>query len=169
MSQKASLIKIYEYALNQEYTGKTFFETFLQKLSVGSAVEAFKKLVQEEERHIQFINAILNKLREGKEFNFDEVKEFVMEPSNFFAERAKSQFLDESIYSSMVPDITVFNTAWLIEKDLSEFYRKMAEKVSGEARKSLQLLAEWEKSHEEFFRGYRDKLQEIYERLPWGG
>ena len=27
---------------------------------------------------------------------------------------------------SMVPDVTVFNTAWLIEKDISEFYARMA-------------------------------------------
>jgi rubrerythrin len=66
MAQQESLVKVYEFALNQEYTGKTFFETSLKHLSVGAAVEAFKKLIEEEEKHIQFINSILQKLKRGK-------------------------------------------------------------------------------------------------------
>ncbi|NIS60899.1 MAG: hypothetical protein GTO13_09420 [Proteobacteria bacterium] len=69
----------------------------------------------------------------------------------------------------MVPDVAVFNTAWLIEKDLSEFYEKMANNAEGQAREALMMLSEWEKVHEEFFREYRDKLSEIYSKMPWGG
>ncbi len=36
----------------------------------------------------------------------------------------------------MVPEVTIFNTAWLIEKDLSEFYEKMARQTTGKAKKS---------------------------------
>lgn len=169
MAQNQQLVKVYEYALNQEYTGKNFFETSLTRLSVGAAVEAFKKLVEEEEKHIKFISSILDKLRRGEEFRADEILDLTLQPSDFFTRRANSQFLSDSVLSSMVPDITVFNTAWLIEKDISEFYGRMAEKASGEVRRSLLLLSEWEKSHEEFFRAYRDKLQEIYANLPWGG
>jgi hypothetical protein len=69
----------------------------------------------------------------------------------------------------MVPDVTVFNTAWLIEKDLSEFYEKMANQVEGKAQEALRMLSEWEKGHERFFRKYRDKLTEVYSKMPWGG
>jgi VIT1/CCC1 family predicted Fe2+/Mn2+ transporter len=45
----------------------------------------------------------------------------------------------------------------------------MADKASGEVRRAFSMLSAWEKTHEEFFRAYRDKLQEIYANLPWGG
>jgi len=69
----------------------------------------------------------------------------------------------------MVPDITVFSFAWLIEKDLSEFYEKMANQTEGKVKEALAMLAAWERGHERFFREYRDKLTEIYGQLPWGG
>ncbi|MCX7823812.1 MAG: hypothetical protein N2260_10290 [Syntrophobacterales bacterium] len=167
--QNEQLIKVYEYALYQEYTGKNFFETSLKHLSVGAAVEAFKKLIEEEEKHIKFISSIIERLKAGEVLKTDELLDLALQPNDFFSRRAESQFLSESIFSSMVPDITVFNTAWLIEKDISEFYANMAEKASGEVRRAFSLLSEWEKTHEEFFRAYRNKLQEIYANLPWGG
>lgn len=69
----------------------------------------------------------------------------------------------------MIPDVTVFNTAWLIEKDLSEFYADMADNTGGKAREALKMLSSWEKEHEKFFREYRDKLSETYSKMPWGG
>ena len=66
----------------------------------------------------------------------------------------------------MVPEVTIFNTAWLIEKDLSEFYGKMAGQTTGKARKALTFLSRWEKKHEKFFREYRDKFSEIIQKYP---
>jgi hypothetical protein len=31
------------------------------------------------------------------------------------------------------------------------------------------MLADWEKTHERFFREFRDKLSESYAAMPWGG
>ena len=69
----------------------------------------------------------------------------------------------------MVPDVTVFSMAWLIEKDLSEFYEKMAGRTKGRAKEALSMLAGWERAHERFFREYREKLTKIYDTMPWGG
>jgi rubrerythrin len=69
----------------------------------------------------------------------------------------------------MVPDITVFSVAWLIEKDLTEFYERMANQTEGKPREALLMLAHWERGHERFFREYRDKLTEIYSKMPWAG
>ena len=92
-----------------------------------------------------------------------------METTDYFDERAKSEFLQQCLEGSMVPDVTVFNTAWLIEKDLSEFYEKMANQTEGKAKEALKMLSDWEKGHERFFREYRDKLTEVYSKMPWGG
>ena len=77
--------------------------------------------------------------------------------------------MEQCVQESMVPDVTVFNTAWLIEKDLSEYYARMAEKTEGKAREALEMLSEWEQQHELFFREFRDKLSQAYAQMPWGG
>ena len=169
MVTNQDLIKIFEYALNQERTGKSFFEVSLQRMANGAAVNAFKRLIQEEEKHIVFISKILENLHNKQSFTTAGLGVEAMEPTNYFDERAKSEFLQECVEGSMVPDVTVFNTAWLIEKDLSEYYEKMAAQTEGEARNALGMLSNWEKGHEKFFREYRDKLSEVYSHMPWGG
>ena len=164
-----NVIKIFEYALNQEQTGVSFFRQSLERMGVGAAVTAFKRLIKEEEGHIAFISGILKKLRAGDQIDLQEVKNLALEPTNYFDQRARSEFLDQCIEGSMIPDVTVFNTAWLIEKDLSEFYANMAEKVDGEAKDALKMLAQWEKEHEKFFKDFRDRLSETYANMPWGG
>jgi rubrerythrin len=153
MSGNENLIRIFEYALNQEETGKSFFEHSLSRMGVGAAISAFKRIIEEEQRHILFINQILKDLKKGDEIKPAEMKTEVLEPTDYFSAREKSEFLEQCIQGSMVPDVTVFNTAWLIEKD-------------GEA---LRMLSNWEKEHEKFFREYRDKLSETYAKMPWGG
>lgn len=169
MSVNENLIKIFEYALNQEETGKSFFQHSLQRMGIGAAVSAFKRLIEEEEKHIIFIKNILEDLKKGDEIELSRHKDTPLEPTDYFDERAKSEFLQQCIEGSMVPDVTVFNTAWLIEKDLSEFYEKMANNTEGKAREALMMLSGWEKEHERFFREYRDKLSEAYSKMPWGG
>lgn len=169
MSSHRNLIRIFEYALNQEETGKSFFQHSLKRLGMGAAVSAFKRLIEEEEKHIAFIRKILEDLKRGDEIEIPDDKGMIMESTNYFDERARSEFLQQCLEESMVPDVTVFNTAWLIEKDLSEFYERMANTTGGKAREAFMKLSDWERGHERFFREYRDKLSEIYSKMPWGG
>ncbi len=169
MAKDKNLIRVFEYALNQEKTGKSFFETSLQRMGVGAAVTAFKRIIEEEDRHIFFINAILEDLNKEKEIDLSDLGDLVLDPTNYFDDRTRSEFLERCVYESMIPDVTVFNTAWLIEKDLSDFYERMAENAKGTPREALNMLAGWERGHEKFFREYRDKLTEIYSKMPWGG
>ena len=169
MSTHKNLIKVFEYALNQEETGKGFFQHSLERMGIGAAISAFKRLIEEEEKHIIFIREILDDLKRGDEIELPNDKGTIMQPTNYFDERARSEFLQQCIEGSMVPDVTAFNTAWLIEKDLSEFYERMANTTEGKAREALMMLSEWERGHERFFREYRDKLSDIYSKMPWGG
>ena len=169
MSTHENLIKIFEYALNQEETGKSFFQHSLERMGMGAAVSAFKRLIEEEEKHILFIGKILDDLKEKREIELPSQKNMVLERTNYFDRRARSEFLEQCIEGSMVPNVPVFNTAWLIEKDLSEFYEKMANNTEGKAKEALMMLSGWEKGHERFFREYRNKLSEFYSNMPWGG
>lgn len=169
MPTNQNLIKIFEYALNQEETGKNFFQTSLQRMGWGAAVGAFTQLIEEEEQHIRFIKKILEDLKLGSSDQLQIKKEFAPRTTSFFDEQARSEFLQHWLYESMVPDVTVFSMAWLIEKDLSEFYEKMADQTKGKAREALTMLAQWERGHERFFKEYRDKLTEVYSKMPWAG
>ena len=169
MAVQGNLLKIFEYALNQELTGKNFFETSLHRMGVGAAISAFKTLIQEEEKHISFITQILSTLRKGGAIELTTFEEMAFEPIDYFDARARSEFLQQCLEGSMVPEVTIFNTAWLIEKDLSEFYEKMSKQSEGEARKALKILSDWEKRHETFFHEYRDRFAEAYAKMPWGG
>ena len=169
MTSNTNLIRVFEYALNQEETGKSFFQNSLGRMGIGAAVSAFKRLIEEEEKHIEFIQGILKDLKEKSKIDLSIIKGIVLEPTDYFDKRSKSEFLHQCIEGSMVPDVTVFNTAWLIEKDLSEFYEKMASQTENAARDAFMMLAKWEKAHETFFKEYRDKLSDVYAKMPWGG
>ncbi len=169
MASDQRLIKIFQYALNQEKTGVSFFRASLERMGMGAAVTAFQKIIHEEERHIDFITRILEDLDQGKDIHLAGTADVGLEPTDYFDERARTEFLQQCVEGSMVPDVTVFNTAWLIEKDLSEFYSAVAEKTEGQAQEALSMLSRWEKEHERFFREYRDKLSDVYAHMPWGG
>ena len=169
MVNDAKLEKIFEYALNQEKTGMSFFQNSIERMGVGAAVTALKRLVEEERKHIAFVQSIINDLKQGNEIDLSMAQDPGLIPTDYFDQRARSEFPEQCVQGSMVPDVTIFNTAWLIEKDLSEFYASMAEKTGGPASEALTMLSKWEKEHERFFREYRDKLSEVYAQMPWGG
>lgn len=169
MTDNQNLIRIFEYALNQEQTGKSFFETSLKRMECGASASAFQQLIHEEENHIRFISEILDGLKHEKPDPMEVIKEQGFNETNYFDERAKSESLETRLYESMVPDATVFSVAWLIEKDISEFYDRMAHQTEGQAKEAFKMLADWEKGHERFFREYRDKLMNIYSKMSWGG
>ena len=169
MDRNEPLIKIFEYALEQEYTGKSFFENSLQRMGIGAAVTAFKSLIREEEKHIRLITRILNGLRKKGEMEWPDGKGLFLQPTHYFSKRSKSEFLEQCLEGSMVPEVTIFNTAWLIEKDLSEFYERMARQTTGKAKRALAFLSKWEKEHEKFFREYRNRFSESYSKMAWGG
>jgi hypothetical protein len=41
--------------------------------------------------------------------------------------------------------------------------------VEGKAKRSLEMLALWEKGHENLFKNLHDRAFEEYAQMPWGG
>lgn len=160
--------RIYEYALEREREGKRFFEVNAGRLSHAAAVGAFKRLAAEEQKHIEFIQGLLEALDSGGEAGESLSKE-VDRSLAFFAERTASENLEQTVSEAMVPDLPILRTAYLIERDFAEFYELAASKVSGEGREILLKLAHWEHSHENLFKQMHDKAFEDYANMPWGG
>ena len=54
------VLKIYEYALQREREGKSFFQRHAQRFGHAAAVDAFEKLAEEEQKHIEFIQSLID-------------------------------------------------------------------------------------------------------------
>jgi rubrerythrin len=159
--------KIYIYALQREFEGKRFFEQNAERLSHATAVQAFKTLAAEEQKHIEFIENQLTALEQGTIPDLDFGTE--MEKAGFFSERATAEMLDQTVAEAMVPDLPVLRLAYLIERDFAEFYEQAAQRMEGEPCQVLTMLAHWEHGHERLFKYLHDQAFEQYIQMPWGG
>jgi len=159
--------KIYEYALQREHEGKRFFEQNAERLSHAVAAGTFRALAAEEQKHIEFIQSLLNAIEKGQPPSSDLGAE--MEKEGFFSKRANSEFLDQTVLEAMVPDLPVLRTAYLIERDFAEFYANAAAQAEGATKQVLEMLSRWERGHEALFKMMHDKAFEQYSQMPWGG
>jgi rubrerythrin len=159
--------KIYEYALQREREGKNFFESNAERMSHAAAVGIFRRLANEEQKHIEFIESLLEALDSDHKADSNFAAE--LEKADLFLQRAKSEMLDQTVMESMVPDLPILRMAYLIERDFSEFYEMAASKTGGDAKEALTMLAKWERGHEELFRELHDEIFKEYAEMPWGG
>jgi rubrerythrin len=158
--------RIYEYALQREHEGKSFFQSNAERMSHAAAAGIFRQLAAEEQKHIEFIETLLKRLEGG-----DSGQEPGVEWSQVdrFAKRAESEMLDQTVIESMIPDVAILRMAYLIERDFAEFYDMAAERAEGEAKTALAALARWEHGHERLFRDLHDRVFQEYAEMPWGG
>jgi rubrerythrin len=159
--------KIYAYALQREHEGKRFFEENAERLSHAAAASAFKHLADEEQKHIEFIQGLIDALDSEGATGIDLGAE--LEKEGFFSSRADSEMIEQTVAEAMVPDLPVLRMAYLIERDFAEFYEMAASKAEGEAKEALEMLARWERGHEKLFRQIHDRAFEEYAQMPWGG
>ncbi len=159
--------KIYEYALSREYEGKRFFEENAGRLTQAAAVNAFRQLAGEEQKHIDFIQAQISSLSEGLAGDID--YGIRLEQAGFFSQRAQSEVIDQSVAEAMVPDLPVLRMAYLIERDFAEFYESAAAQAADDARQVLSMLSMWERRHERLFRDFFNRAFDEYSKMPWGG
>ncbi len=160
------LLKIYQYALQREREGREFFASNAKKVSHAAAVGIFDKLAAEEEKHIAFVQKLIDSLDNPAQ---KEATAAEMAQASFFTQRADSEAIDQTIIESMIPDVTVLRMAYLIERDFAEFYEMAAQKAEGEAKQTLTMLAQWERGHEKLFKGIHDRVYQEYMEMPWGG
>jgi rubrerythrin len=162
------VIKIYEYALQREREGRDFFRNNSRRFGHAAVADAFEKLAREEEKHIQFIQGLIDAQQAAGVSSLETGQR--MEREGFFSERAQAELLDQSIIEAMVPDLAVLRTAYLIERDFAEFYETSASRVDDPlAGQALHMLARWEHRHEELFKAMHDRAFEEYAQMPWGG
>jgi rubrerythrin len=161
-----NLHKIYGYALSREREGKEFFQSNAGRMSHAAAAAIFRRLADEEDKHIRFIEGLLQAL-DGTPTEQDTAS--ALGQVDLFSQRAQAEVLDQTVIESMVPDVAILRTAYLIERDFAEFYELAAEKAEGESRAALSALARWERGHERLFKDLHDRVFQEYAEMPWGG
>jgi rubrerythrin len=160
--------KVYEYALQREHEGKDFFARNAARFGHAAVVSAFQKMTDEEQKHIEFIQALIHGLDAGSGSGMAVGAQ--LDAEGLFSQRAESEMLDQTVVESMVPDLSVLRMAYLIERDFAEFYEMAAGRVAEDtAREALEMLARWERGHEELFKKMHDRAFEEYAGMPWGG
>jgi rubrerythrin len=160
--------KIYEYALQREHEGKSFFQGNADRMHHAAAAGIFRRLAEEEQKHIEFIEGLLSSLEgETEEDHLAELD--TIEEDDRFSRRADLEMLDQTVIESMIPDVAVLRTAYLIERDFAEFYESSAASAEGEAQAALTALARWERGHERLFKELHDRVFQEYAGMPWGG
>jgi rubrerythrin len=158
--------RVYEYALQREYEGRDFFLSNAERMSHAAATGIFRRLAEEEQKHIQYIEAMLASVNaaEAPAAPGDDLL-----TEDRFSSRAESEMLDQTAIESMIPDVTILRMAYLIERDFAEFYEMAAGRADGAAQQALATLARWERSHERLFKELHDRVFEEYAQMPWGG
>jgi rubrerythrin len=161
-----NLRRIYEYALQREHEGKDFFQSNSERMSHAAAAGIFRRLANEEQKHIEFIERLIQSLDGGEP---ETGPTEPMAEADRFARRAESEMLDQTVIESMIPDVAILRMAYLIERDFAEFYEMSAAKAEGDAQKALTTLARWERGHERLFKDLHDRVFQEYAEMPWGG
>lgn len=159
--------KILGYALEREREGYEFFSSHAKKAGHAAVVGVFERLAREELGHIRYIECLLA----GQGGGSAPAGEPIAGAGNdsFFSARAASEMIEQTTAEAMVPDLPALRMAFLIERDLAEFYAGLAPKAEGEARRALEMLAGWEREHETLFKTLHDRVFAEYSGMPWGG
>ena len=179
------VLKIYKYALEREHEGMNFFRQHAGRFAHATAVEVFERLADEEQKHIDFIQGLIDALDEGgggldagapprtgawSVRGGTQGESRTCREEEFFSQRAQSEMLDQTVIESMVPDLAVLRMAYLIERDFAEFYEMAANRVEdSDAQAALHMLARWERGHEQLFARMHDEAFAVYAGMPWGG
>ncbi|MBN1944419.1 MAG: ferritin family protein [Bradymonadales bacterium] len=159
--------KILSYALDREREGFAFFSEHAKKAQHAAVVGVFQRLAEEEMSHIVYIERLMAKLAGTAVPELDAT--LGKHDSSFFSDRAASEMIEQTTAEAMVPDLPALRMAFLIERDLAEFYANLAPQAEGEARTMLERLAAWESEHERLFRTLHDRVFAEYSGMPWGG
>lgn len=160
--------KVFEYALDREREGVAFFSRHAARARHAAVAGMFAKLADEEKAHVQYIERLIADLT-GTPAPANESL-LIDEDRSFFDDRAASEMIEQTTVEAMVPDLPVLRMAFLIERDLAEFYSGQAARMAdGAERDVLERLAGWEREHERLFKSLHDRIFAEYAGMPWGG
>ncbi len=149
-------LNVIKQAILNELEGYEFYKMAAKQAGTGGSANAFLELANEEKKHIDYLEALFLKVKDGLE---DE-KAMAFSEGPPSPDIYKWDKLDKDLTSLAM---SVFSIGMQMEKDSIEFYKKAKESSTIEEAKTLyDLLIKWEKVH-------LDQFSEQYEmyREDW--
>ena len=138
-------LNVIKQAIMNEVEGYEFYRMAAKQAGSGGSKDAFLELANEEKKHVEYLEALFNKVKDGVE---DELALAVVEapPSPGIYKWDK---LDKELTSLAM---SVFSIGIQMEKDSVDFYTKAKENTKlDEARELYDVLIKWERVHLEQF------------------
>lgn len=162
MEKQNRLLEIVKNAIRVENDGYQFYRLAEEKTTDPKGKEVFSSLAKDETNHMQILKSLYQRVKEEKEFKFDEVRDMkhILETTSespVFSEEFKER-LKQSQF-----EMSALSIGILLEKDAIEFYKKSAQEAEEQDIKMLfNYLAEWEGEHLRALVNQQKLLQEDY-------
>jgi len=140
-----SLKQAIAVAMKAEIEGRELYRVVAEKTDDGKAREVFTYLSEEENRHFEYLKKMHDSLGEGKRLDIPVLKKIVSfddAESPIFSREFRSRIKEKHF------EMSALSIALRMERDSSEYYKKMAQESSDEQLRSFfTKLAEWENEH----------------------
>lgn len=144
-------LNIISQAILNEVEGYEFYKMAANQAGTGESKEAFLELANEELKHIEYLKALFDKIKDGESDNI----KLALESTPPSPEIYKWENIDNE-YNSLA--MSVFGIGIQMEKDSIEFYEDAKKKTKyDEAKQLFDILIQWEKVH-------LDQFVEQYEK-----
>ncbi|MDR7857251.1 ferritin family protein [Tissierella sp.] len=134
-------LDIISQAIINEIEGYEFYKMASNQIGTADSKEAFLELANEELKHIEYLKALFNKIKDNNE---DDIR-LALETSPPSPNIYKWNKVDKE-YTSLA--MSVFGIGIQMEKASIEFYEDAKSKTNfDEGRKLFDLLIKWERVH----------------------
>lgn len=142
-------LEIIGQAITNEIEGYEFYKMAANQAGTGESKEAFLELANEELKHVEYLKALFNKIKNHKE---DDIK-LALDSTPPSPDIYKWEKIDEE-YTSLA--MSVFGIGIQMEEASIVFYEEAKAKTKyEEAKKLFDLLIKWEKVHlDQFMKQY---------------
>ena len=139
------LKKAFGTAMKGEIEGRELYRMVSERTDDPQAREVFKYLAEEENKHFETLEKMYHSTLKGEEINIPDLPrlvEFKDVESPIFSENFKNR-IGQSHF-----EMSALSIALRLERDASDFYKKMAEGSSDSGLKDFfKNLADWEEDH----------------------
>ncbi len=162
MEKQERLFQIVKDAIRVENDGYQFYRMAEEKTTDPKGKEVFASLAKDETNHMQILKSLYQKVKEDKQFKFDEVKDMkhILETTSespIFSEAFKGR-LGQSHF-----EMSALSIGILLEKNSIDFYKRSAqESEESDIKQLFVYLADWEGEHLRALVKQQKLLQEDY-------
>lgn len=162
MEKHDRLLQIVKNAIRVENDGYQFYRLAEEKTTDPKGKEIFASLAKDETNHMQILKSLYQRIKEDKQFSFNEVKDMnhILETTSespIFSEAFKAR-LNQSQF-----EMSALSIGILLEKNAIDFYKNSAQETEEQDIKQLfNYLADWEGEHLRALVNQQKLLQEDY-------